>query len=77
MAYIYTNVILMSTKAQYAMKKVQGSVFFSIFRTTQTLFVGVLIRLLWSSGDVFSGFQSQSGQPYLHHGEAYNGVFPK
>ena len=34
-------------------------------------FVGTLILLFWTSGDVFSGFQSQSGQPYLHLAEAY------
>ena len=34
-------------------------------------FVGLLIPLLWISGDVSSAFQSQSGQPYLHVVEAY------
>ena len=34
-------------------------------------FVGPLIPLFWASGDVFSGFQSQSGQPYLHLSGAY------
>ena len=27
--------------------------------------------LFWTFGDVSSGFQSQSGQPYLHFAEAY------
>ena len=27
--------------------------------------------LFWTSGDVSSGFQSQSGQSYLHLAEAY------
>ena len=31
-------------------------------------FVGPLIPLFWTSGDVSSGFQSQSGQPYSHFG---------
>ena len=30
----------------------------------QVLFVGPLIPLFWTSGDVSSGFQSQGGQPY-------------
>ena len=34
-------------------------------------FVGPLIPLLWTSGDVSSGFQSQGGQPYLCFVEAY------
>ena len=34
-------------------------------------FVGPLIPLFWTSGDVSSGFQSQSGQPYLSLVEAY------
>ena len=33
--------------------------------------VGPLTPLFWTSGDVSSGFQSQSGQPYLHLAEAY------
>ena len=45
--------------------------FKNIFWRTQVLFVGPLIPLFWTSGDVFSGFQSQSGQPYLHLMEAY------
>ena len=30
-----------------------------------SLFVGSLIPLFWTSGDVLSRFESQSGQPYL------------
>ena len=33
--------------------------------------MGPLIPLFWTSGDVFSGFQSLSGQPYLHFVQAY------
>ena len=33
--------------------------------------MGPLIPPFWTSGDVLSGFQSQSGQPYLHLIEAY------
>ena len=33
--------------------------------------MGPLIPLFWTSGDVCSGFQSQSGQPYLRLAEAY------
>ena len=35
------------------------------FWTTWVLFVGPLINLLWTSGDVFPGFQSQGGSPNL------------
>ena len=30
-----------------------------------------LIPLFWTPGDVSSGFQSQSGQPYSHLAEEY------
>ena len=33
--------------------------------------MGSLIPLFWTSGDVSSGFQGQSRQPYLHKVEAY------
>ena len=33
--------------------------------------MGSLIPLFWTSGDVSSGFQSRSGQPYLHSVETY------
>ena len=33
---------------------------------TQVLFVGPLIALFWTSGDVCPGFQSQGGFPRLH-----------
>ena len=41
-------------------------VFFKIFCRTQVLFVGPLIPLFWTSGDVCPGFQSQGGFPCLH-----------
>ena len=34
-------------------------------------FLGPLISLFWTSGDVSSGFQSQNGQPYWHFAEQY------
>ena len=34
-------------------------------------FYGPLTSPFWTSGDVSSGFQSQSGQPYSHLAEAY------
>ena len=34
-------------------------------------FVGPLIRQFWTYGDISSGFQSQSGQPYLCLAEVY------
>ena len=33
---------------------------------TSALSVGPLIPLLWTSGDIFPGFQSQDGSPCLH-----------
>ena len=39
--------------------------FFKIFCRTQVLFVGPLIPLFWTSGDVCPGFQSQGGFPHL------------
>ena len=39
------------------------------------LFVGSLIHLFRTSGDVCPGFQSQSGQLYLYLAEVY--VFPQ
>ena len=39
--------------------------FFQIFGGHKFFFVGPLKPLFWTSGDVSSGFQSQSGQPYL------------
>ena len=34
-------------------------------------FCGATDTLFWTSGDVSSGFQSQSGQPYSSLAEAY------
>ena len=44
-----------------------SSVFFKkkIWRTS-VIFVGPLIPLFWTSGDICPGFQRQSGSPYLH-----------
>ena len=39
--------------------------------TVDSPFCGALIPLFWTSGDVSSGLQSQSGQPYLHLAQAY------
>ena len=36
-----------------------------------TLFVGPLIPMFWTSGDVYSAFQSQTRQPYSHLAEVY------
>ena len=37
----------------------------------KSFFVGPLILLFWTYGDVSSGFQSRSGHPYSHLTEAY------
>ena len=49
--------------------------YFFYFWRTEVLFVGPLIPLFWTFGDIFSRFQSQSGKPYSHLAEVY--VFPK
>ena len=45
--------------------------FLKIFWKIQVLFVRPLMPLFWTSGDVSSGFQSQSGQSYSYLLEAY------
>ena len=45
-------------------------VFFLILMDT-CAFLGQLIPHFWTFGNVSSGFQSQSGQPYLYLAEAY------
>ena len=40
-------------------------------------FLGPLVPLFWISDEVSSGFQSQSGLPYLHYGGEHNVRFPK
>ena len=39
-------------------------------------FMGPPIPLFWTFGDVSSGFQSHSGQPYLHLAEVYRMYIP-
>ena len=43
-----------------------------IFLVDNCPFVGPLVPLFWISGDVPSGFQSQSGLPYSHCGGKHN-----
>ena len=45
--------------------------YFNKILRTWVFFVGPLIPLFWTSGDVSSGFQSQSGQPYSCLAEVY------
>ena len=45
--------------------------FLKTFWRRSVLFVGPLIPLFWTSGDISFGCQSQSGQPYSHLVEAY------
>ena len=52
-------------------KLVMFFLFLKHFWRTWVLFVGPLIPLFWTSGDISSRFQSQSGQPYLHLAEVY------
>ena len=39
--------------------------------------LGPLVPLFWISGDVSSGFQSQSGLPYSHYGGERNVCSPR
>ena len=43
--------------------------FFKTFCWTHVLFTGPLTPLFWNSGDVSSGFQIKSVEPYLHLAE--------
>ena len=61
-------------------KVLNPAVFLTIWGLTQfkkknfgghTSILGLLIPLFWTSGDVSSGFYSQSGQSYLHLAEAH------
>ena len=51
--------------------KVEYEMAFLHFWRTRVLFMGPLIPLFWTFGDVSSVFQGQSGQPYLHLAEVY------
>ena len=51
--------------------------FFLKFLADTCPFLGPLIPLFWISGDVSSGFQSQSGLPYSHCGCKYNVHSPR
>ena len=46
-------------------------IFFLKFLLGTCPFLGPLIPLFRTSGDISSGFQSQSGQPYSNFAEAY------
>ena len=50
-------------------------VFCFFFMSDTCPYVGPLILLFRISGDVFSGFKSQSGQPYLHFGRCIHGIY--
>ena len=59
------------TKINHVNLQLRKTFFKKIFWRTQVIFVGPLIPLFWTCGDVSSGFQSQSGQPYSSLAEAY------
>ena len=46
--------------------------FFIVFGGHTCPFLGPLVPLFWISGDISSGFQSQSGLPYSHCGGERN-----
>ena len=58
---------------------VVGSLFylFKNYLVDRCPFMGSLIPLFWTSGNVSSGFQSQSGQPYSHLVGACTCRFPE
>ena len=51
--------------------------FFKKFLADTCPFLGALVPLFWISGDVSSGFQSQSGLPYSHSGGVHNVRSPR
>ena len=51
--------------------------FFLKFLADICPFLGPLVPLFWISGDVSSGFQSQSGLPYSHCGGKHNVRSPR
>ena len=51
--------------------------FLSFFLADTCPFLGPLVPLFWISGDVSSGFQSQSGLPYSHCGGKHNVRSPR
>ena len=59
----------------------QGASFFVVFLKKfledRCPFLGPLVPLFWISGDVSSGFQSQSGLPYSHSGGERNVRSPR
>ena len=52
-------------KRDFDMKVIDINLFLK-FLADISPFVGPLILLFWTSGDISSGFQSQNGQSYLH-----------
>ena len=80
-SHLWFEVLSMETWQSHSPEKkfslqVRGSVtvdvFFKKIWWTQTCpFKGPLIPLFWTSDNVSYGFQSQSGQPYLHLVETY------
>ena len=59
------------------MKNLTSSNFLKKILGNTSSFLGPLIPLLWTFGDVSSGFQSQSGQPYSYLVEVICYTFPK
>ena len=55
------NVSVSRYKSAFSSTRLWKSFFFFNFWRTGVLFVGPLIPLFWTSGEVSSGFQSQSG----------------
>ena len=57
--------------AQHSRSKYKLQLFFLDLLEDKSPFVGLLILMFWTSGDVSSRFHSQSGYPYSHLLEAY------
>ena len=62
----FTFLLILMWRVVFGWFRVNFFFFFKIFCRTQVLFLGPLIPLLWTSGDVCPGFQSQGGFPRLH-----------
>ena len=66
-AFIRTSAFVSASKSIIVSMVAQTRVnFFFNFWRASVLFVGPLMPLFWTFGDICPGFQSQGGSPHLH-----------
>ena len=63
---LFHNIPKYPHKVYCLLSQRQEKLFLHIFWVDSCTFMGSLIPLFWTYGNVSSGFQSQSGQPSLH-----------